>query len=253
MRNFLYSLAIFMMLIVMHCTIYRDMTLSVASLCILLARPAIAMATCVFIVLNACGYNCKLDCDDLPWSSWLLFFFILHHRFSESRSLIKVLRQNQQADVCNLSAQPDRFWRDVWIAREWRQCRSTALLCDDDWSRSRHVSTRDRLYAALWDSILQAVEWDYAGIKAATKHNTSSKWKKESVKRRLVSLSAERVKLWFFFSIERMQLFFISLFFRGFFKCLFNYPGAWTMLTRGQWQFYLFIFSLFHTLTEIVS
>lgn len=49
-----------MLLITLHATIWRDMSVPVASLCILLLRPLTAIAVSWFIITNACGYNCKL-------------------------------------------------------------------------------------------------------------------------------------------------------------------------------------------------
>lgn len=77
MRSFLYSLAMFLMLMVMHCTYYRDMGVAIASVCILLGRPIIAISTCIFIVLNACGYNCRssFDRDEFVWFHAFFFQF----------------------------------------------------------------------------------------------------------------------------------------------------------------------------------
>lgn len=60
LRNFLFFLSTAMLLITLHATIWRDMSVPVASLCILLLRPLTAIAVSWFIITNACGYNCKL-------------------------------------------------------------------------------------------------------------------------------------------------------------------------------------------------
>lgn len=59
LRNFMFFLSSFILLLALHATIQRDISVPVASLCILIGRPLIAIAVCWFMVTNACGYNCK--------------------------------------------------------------------------------------------------------------------------------------------------------------------------------------------------
>lgn len=61
LRNFFFFLSIFALVLALHSTVYRNMSLTLASTCILIGRPLIAFAVSWFIVTNACGYNCKLS------------------------------------------------------------------------------------------------------------------------------------------------------------------------------------------------
>lgn len=61
LRNFMFFLSSFILLLALHATIQRDISVPVASMCILIGRPLIGIAVCWFIITNACGYNCKLS------------------------------------------------------------------------------------------------------------------------------------------------------------------------------------------------
>lgn len=55
----MFFISSFLLVLALHSTIYRDMSLTAASSCILLGRPLIGIAVSWFIITNACGYNCK--------------------------------------------------------------------------------------------------------------------------------------------------------------------------------------------------
>jgi hypothetical protein len=55
----LHFLSTFLLLLALHGTIYRDMSVTTAGIFILLGRLLIAVAVSWFIVTNACGYNGK--------------------------------------------------------------------------------------------------------------------------------------------------------------------------------------------------
>lgn len=58
MRNFMFFLSTFLLILALHATICRDISVPVASLCIMIGRPLIGFAVSWFIITNACGYNC---------------------------------------------------------------------------------------------------------------------------------------------------------------------------------------------------
>lgn len=58
MRNFMFFLSTFLLVLALHATICRDISVPVASLCIMIGRPLIGFAVSWFIITNACGYNC---------------------------------------------------------------------------------------------------------------------------------------------------------------------------------------------------
>jgi hypothetical protein len=59
MRNFMFFLSSFLLVLALHATIERNISVEIASFCILIGRPLIAFSVSWFIITNACGYNCK--------------------------------------------------------------------------------------------------------------------------------------------------------------------------------------------------
>ena len=59
LQNFLFSISTFLMLLALHCTIYRDMGTTLASVFIIIGRPLIAIGVSIFIIMNGCGYDCE--------------------------------------------------------------------------------------------------------------------------------------------------------------------------------------------------
>lgn len=59
MRNFMFFLSSFLLVLALHATVERNISVEIASFCILIGRPLIALSVSWFIITNACGYNCK--------------------------------------------------------------------------------------------------------------------------------------------------------------------------------------------------
>lgn len=88
----MFFLSSLILLLALHATIWRDISVPVASLCILVGRPLIGMAVCWFIITNACGYNCK-QCHDLTKLSYFIQFFSLSglvSKFFSARIFVRV-------------------------------------------------------------------------------------------------------------------------------------------------------------------
>lgn len=194
-----------------------------------------------------------------------MFFFLLPLRRAQSTALIKVLHSDEQVDVCNLSPESNRLWTDIWSSRERRQCRSATLLCHDDRPRSHHVSARNRFLAVVWDSILQAFEWDSQRITTNCKHCTSRKrraemsvrkkfeWKTFVVGKFVIFLFHWKdTKNYFFFRVVYIRFSHAILYFSGDFLLLCTVLSVilvWWSSTC--WLVYLFI--ILYTLTSHVS
>lgn len=59
LRNFMFFIATFLLVLALHSTVYRDMGVTMASTSIVFGRPLIASAVSWFIIMDACGYSCE--------------------------------------------------------------------------------------------------------------------------------------------------------------------------------------------------
>lgn len=74
----MFFLSSFILLLALHATIWRDISVTVASMCILIGRPLIGIAVSWFIITNACGYNCKLLVNILFYIKTYSFLLLCH-------------------------------------------------------------------------------------------------------------------------------------------------------------------------------
>lgn len=74
----------------MHSTVYRNMGVNLASTCIVLGRPLIGIAVSWFIIMDACGYSCKL-CNILTTTiRFMTFFSGLVSRIFSSKIFVRI-------------------------------------------------------------------------------------------------------------------------------------------------------------------
>lgn len=73
-RRFSFFIATFLLVVAMHSTVYRNMGVNLASTGIVLGRPLIGVAVSWFIIMDACGYSCKLNNISTTTIRFMTFF-----------------------------------------------------------------------------------------------------------------------------------------------------------------------------------
>lgn len=155
-RKFLFSISTFLMLLALHSTIYRDMGVTLASICILVGRPLIAIGVSIFVILNACGYDCEFDCLE-DFFAWFQFFSRLD-RFNFENFLLETFRPNQQINLRHLPFKPDHYHRCLRVVWKRWNCWHSTVFHSHCRSYCRDLSSCHRFYAAFWNSFCQIVE-----------------------------------------------------------------------------------------------
>lgn len=119
----MFFISTLVLLCALHSTVYRDMGVYLASFCILVGRPLIAIAVSWFIIADACGHHCEL-CDGVEFRNDLKFF--------SRQAWFREFSRRRFSCASTSSPTPFTFWirsSSPWSSVKWTPAQQSSRRC----------------------------------------------------------------------------------------------------------------------------